>query len=66
MVIEKRDTAEDGDIVVALGDGNGSSLKRLLKKRNKYVLHPENDAMSDIVVQELRIQGEARYLIKKL
>lgn len=66
VVVEKQETAQDGDIVVALGDEKGSSLKRLLKKGNRYVLHPENETMDDIVVKELKIQGVARYLIKEL
>lgn len=66
VVVEKQEIADDGDIVVALGDETGSSLKRLVKKGRTYILHPENEAMDDIVVNELKIQGVARYLIKKL
>lgn len=66
VVVEKQEKAEDGDIVVALGDETGSSLKRLVKNGRKCILHPENDAMEDIVVKELKIQGVARFVIKKL
>lgn len=66
VVVERQESADDGDIVVALGDETGSSLKRLVKKGRKYVLHPENEKMEDIVVKELEIQGVARFVIKKL
>ena len=66
VVVERQENAAIGDIVVALGDETGSSLKRLQKKGKKYILHPENEKMEDIVVKELKIQGVARFVIKKL
>lgn len=66
VVAERQENAKDGDIVVALGDGTGSSLKRLIKKGRRYILHPENEKLEDIVVKELKIQGVARFVIKKL
>lgn len=66
VVVEKQETARDGDIVVALGDETGSSLKRLIKKGRRYILHPENESMEDIIVKDLKIQGVARFVIKKL
>ena len=66
VVIERQENAKDGDIVVTLGNGNGSSLKRLVKRGRKCILHPENEKMDDIVVKELKIQGVARFVIKKL
>lgn len=55
-VLRKQNTAEDGDIVVALTDGN-NTLKRLFHKNGKIVLHPENKEMKDIVVDNCEIQG---------
>ena len=66
VVIEKKETASDGDIVVALGDNTGNRLKRLIKKGSKYILHPENKDMEDITVNHLEIQGVARFVIKRI
>lgn len=66
VVVEKQEKAEDGDIVVALGDETGSSLKRLVKNGRECILHPENEMMEDIVVKDLKIQGVAKFVIKKL
>ena len=66
VVVEKQEKAEDGDIVVALGNETGNTLKRLERVDDKYVLHPENKTMDDIVVDNLEIQGVARFVIKKL
>lgn len=66
VVVEKKRTANDGDIVVALGNDTDSSLKRLIKKNNMYVLHPENKNMDDIITEHLEIQGVAKFIIKQI
>lgn len=43
VVVEKRATANIGDIVVAIVE-NELTLKRLAKERNRFVLKPENRA----------------------
>ncbi|NCC87977.1 MAG: repressor LexA [Clostridia bacterium] len=67
VVIKKQTTAEDGDIVVALVN-NENTLKRFyIDKRNKkYILHPENSKLKDIIVTEVQIQGVAQHVIKAL
>lgn len=56
LVIRKQQEAYDGDIVVALTNGE-NTLKRLYHKGNKIVLHPENKTMQDIEVTDCEIQG---------
>jgi repressor LexA len=65
IVIRKQDTADEGDIVVALV-GDETTLKRLFldKKKKKYILHPENSAMEDIIVDECTIQGVLVKILK--
>lgn len=67
VVIKKQSTANVGDIVVALHD-NENTLKTLRydRKRRKYILHPENAEMEDIEVDDLAIQGVAKFVIKPL
>ena len=64
LVIRKQDTAEDGEIVVALID-NDATLKRLYHKDGKIVLHPENRRMKDIVVDACNVQGVLVSCIKQ-
>ena len=66
VVVEKKETASEGDIVVALGNDTGNSLKRLVKNGSQYILHPENKDMEDITVDRLEIQGVARFVIKRI
>ena len=56
IVVRKQNYAEDGDLVVALVDGE-TTLKRFYKDGGKIILHPENKTMKDIVVKECEIQG---------
>ena len=68
VVVDTSAEATIGDIVVAL-DGEGqNTLKRLEYDSEKrcYYLHPENPALEDIYVNQLTVQGVARYVIKKL
>ena len=56
LVIRQQETAEDGDIVVAMVNGE-NTLKRLYHRNGKIVLHPENKTMQDIIVKECQVQG---------
>lgn len=63
----------DGDIVVAmipddLTDGYRATLKRFYRdeKNNSYILHPENETLSDIVLSEVNVVGVAVRVLKNL
>jgi len=68
VIIREQQTAEIGDIVVALTDEDKNTLKRLCfdKQQQCYYLHPENKEMDDIYVASLRVQGVATHVIKTL
>ena len=65
VVIREQNTAEDGQIVVALVDDE-ATLKRLFHEGDKIRLHPENPRMKDIFVTDCRIQGVAVKVIHDL
>lgn len=56
VVVEKRHTAQDGDIVVATVD-NEFTVKRLAREAGRYVLRPENKAYETLRPKELEIFG---------
>lgn len=67
VVIKKQQTAYEGDIVVALVDGQNTLKRYYIDSRKKRVcLHPENKTMEDIYVNECEIQGVAQHVIKAL
>jgi repressor LexA len=59
VVIEQRDHARNGEIVVALVRGEEATLKRILQKPGRTVLCPENSAMEALKFHpdEVQIQG---------
>ena len=67
VVVKKQNTANEGDIVVALV-GSDTTLKRYYtdRKRRCVRLHPENKEMTDILTKDCRIQGVAQHVIKAL
>ena len=68
VVIEQTNRSEYGQIVAALDENNGSTLKRLVydKRKKRPVLHPENSSMKDICPDEIVVQGVAVKVIKDL
>lgn len=67
VLIKQQEFAHNGDIAVALVDGE-VTLKRFYRddERGVVVLHPENDGMDDIVVKDCVVQGVAVKVIKDL
>jgi repressor LexA len=69
VIIRKQDYAMDGDIVVALIDGNEATLKRYKRlNEDEVLLVPENKSMKEIKVKadRLKIQGKMVGLIRVL
>ena len=64
IICKKAQTAENGEIVVAL-IADSATVKRFFKRNGKIILHPENQALSDIVVDEAYILGKVTGLIRK-
>ena len=56
-IIEKNQTAVNGDIVVALID-NDATIKTFYKESDHIRLQPENDTLSPIIVNECIILGK--------
>ncbi len=59
VVIEQRDTARNGEIVVALVDGEEATLKRIQQQQGKVTLHPANSSMQPMsfLPEQVQIQG---------
>lgn len=68
VVVEKTQSAENGDTVVALIDNGEATLKKFYRERNDYVrLQPANAEMQPIVVRakDLTIQGRVIAVLRK-
>jgi repressor LexA len=64
IIVKKQETASNGDIVVALID-DSATVKRFYKKDNKIILHPENEYLQDIVLDDVQILGVVTGLTRK-
>lgn len=56
-IIEKVNSAENGDIIVALID-NEATLKRFFKEQDHIRLQPENKTMEPIIVESCQVLGK--------
>ena len=65
IVVRKQETADNGDIVVALVD-DSATVKRFFKRNGKIILHPENDNMEDFVFTDVRILGKVIGLMRNI
>ena len=66
VVIEQRDSANNGEIVVALVRNEEVTLKRIEQKPGEVVLHPANASMEVMAYLpgEVEVQGVLRGLLR--
>ncbi|HWX53365.1 MAG TPA: transcriptional repressor LexA [Verrucomicrobiae bacterium] len=62
VLVEKVNSAPDGDIVVALVEGTDATLKRLYREKDKVRLQPSNSAMPPIIVPAKSVQVQGRVI----
>ena len=65
VVVRPQDTAEDGDIVVALV-GEEATVKRFFQESDHVRLQPENEAMEPIRSRDVRVLGKVVGLMRSM
>jgi repressor LexA len=65
VVVEEQETANNGDIVVALLEGGVATMKRFYKERDHVRLEPANSSMKPIIAKNVTIQGKVVGVIRK-
>jgi SOS regulatory protein LexA len=62
VLVEQSDTANNGDIVVAMIDGfeSEATLKRIYREDGHIRLQPANSSMSPIIVNDVAVLGKAK------
>ena len=66
VIVEKQNTARNGEIVVAMTEENEVTLKTFYKEKNHIRLQPENDTMEPIILNNVIILGKAIGLYRKI
>lgn len=64
IIVRGQNTAENGDMVVALLNQNEATLKRFYKEKNKIRLLPANPAFKPIYAKEITVQGKVVSVIR--
>ena len=68
IIVESRQTANNGEMVVALVDGGDATVKTFFKERDQIRLEPANPRYKPIIVSppdRVTIQGVVKGLIRK-
>ena len=63
LIVQKQETAHNGDIVVALID-DSATVKTFYKEKGHYRLQPENDAMEPIIADDVQVLGKVISLFR--
>jgi len=65
VIVQKQNTAKNGDIVVAMTMENEATIKTFYKENGHIRLQPENDTMDPIILDNCVILGKAIGLYRK-
>ena len=65
LIVEKKNTARNGEIVVAMNEDNEATVKTFYKEDGYFRLQPENDTMEPIILDSVTILGKAIGLYRK-
>ena len=66
LIVEKRNTARNGETVVAMNSEGEATVKTFYKENGYFRLQPENDTMEPIILKEVTILGKVVGLYRKL
>ena len=66
VIVQKQETARNGEIVVAMTEDNEVTLKTFYKEDGYFRLQPENSTMDPIILDKVYIIGKAIGLYRKI
>ncbi len=64
VLVERSRTARNGEIVVAIVDGENATLKRFYKQGSKIRLQPANSQLEPIYPKQIEIRGIVRGVVR--
>ncbi len=66
VIVERANTAHNGEIVVAMTEDNEVTLKTFYKEKDHFRLQPQNSTMEPIILNNVFILGKAIGLYRKI
>jgi repressor LexA len=67
VIVEERQTTQNGETVIALVDGSDVTLKKLYREGGRVRLQPANASVAPIIVDpsQVRVQGVVVGVMRK-
>ncbi len=66
IIVERRDTAKNGEKIVAMTEENEVTVKTFYKEKDHIRLQPENDTMAPIILPNVTVLGKVIGLFRKM
>ncbi|WP_077615884.1 transcriptional repressor LexA [Caenibacillus caldisaponilyticus] len=66
VIVRKQETAENGEIIVAMTEDGEATVKRFFKEKDHIRLQPENPTMEPIIVKNCTILGKVVGVIRTI
>jgi repressor LexA len=66
ILVKKQNTAENGEIVVAMTEEEEATVKRFFKENGHYRLQPENDEYEPIILDHVTILGKVVNVYRRI
>lgn len=66
VIVKQQNTAQNGEIVVAMTDENEATVKRFFKEKDHIRLQPENATMEPLIYQNVTILGKVVGLYRNI
>ncbi|CAM4015671.1 transcriptional repressor LexA [Lederbergia lenta] len=66
VIVRQQQTANNGEIVVAMTEENEATVKRFFKEKDYFRLQPENSNMEPIILREVSILGKVVGLYRQV
>ncbi|MBS4207480.1 transcriptional repressor LexA [Bacillus sp. FJAT-50079] len=66
VIVRQQQTANNGDIVVAMTEDDEATVKRFFKEKDYFRLQPENSTMEPIIVRDVSILGKVVGLYRQV
>lgn len=58
VIVRQQQTADNGDIIVAMTEDNEATVKRFFREKDYIRLQPENSSMEPIILENCTILGK--------
>lgn len=66
VIVKQQNTAENGEIVVAMTEDDEATVKRFFKEKNYIRLQPENSLMEPMILKNISILGKVIGLYRNI